>query len=725
MTFETAPYREFKDYEIKKNLKKCMVQIPNSKVDGASAIFRNSLSKDGLIKSLPDVTTVYDAFNRGLKVAGPNSLCFAHRPVLSKKDAKTGQPVWGEYKWQTRGEVSERRYNFGSGLKKLRADVTGNDINESQWTFGIYATNRPSWVIADHAGYAYSLIPVALFDTLASFFQGPESIEYIVNHADISILVCSLDKVQNVLKASQNCPNLKVIISMDTLEDHGASSGSQHHAISGMGASAGSILKQWSEEKGVRLFSMEEVEQLGKQNRLSPDPPKPEDIATICYTSGTTGNPKGAVTTHGNYAATTAGLMAMGINFTSDDMHLSYLPLAHAYERATMIGMVYGGVPVCFYRGDVSLLFEDIATVRPTIFNSVPRLFNRIHGAILQKTLHSGSTVTAAIFSRALAAKTESMKTTGALTHGLWDRLIFNKIKQVLGGRVRLMVSGSAPISGEVLDCLRCCFSCEVLEGFGQTETAAVASVCWPGDYRAGGTIGPVLPCTEVKLVDIPDMKYLSSDLPCPRGEIWVRGPNIMREYWKEPKKTEETLDSEGWLATGDVGSITERGLIKIIDRKKHIFKLSQGLEDNLMMDSLENELVAIIVPEPEYSVKQAIAHKIISSKTVNPGPIQPGQPLPEILKELVKSEKFQKLVMDDMIKLGKERKLAGFEYPKAIFLEGSELMSIENGLLTPTLKLRRDVAKEKYALEIKKMYEQINATKSSVKDGAQIASKL
>lgn len=278
---------------------------------------------------------------------------------------------------------------------------------------------------------------------------------------------------------------------------------------------------------------------------------------------------------------------------------------------------------------------------------------------------------------------------------------------------------------------MRCCFSCEVLEGWGQTETAAACSLSWDGDYRAGGSIGPILPCAEIKLVDIPDMKYLSADKPSPRGEICVRGANVMKGYHKEPTKTAETIDSDGWLHTGDVGLIDPVGLIRIVDRKKHIFKLSQGeyvapekLENIFLQsayvaqlfvygDSMQSELVCVVVPEPEISVKRAILHKILPAKTENPGPLQPGKPLPAIMQQLCQDEQFRKLIMDDLQKLGQDRKLAGFEFPKAMYLESTELMSIDNGLLTPTLKLKRDSARDKYAPQIGEMYNQINAKKA------------
>lgn len=152
---------------------------------------------------------------------------------------------------------------------------------------------------------------------------------------------------------------------MDPLNEGNAQgvSENQYHAISGMGASAGAILKHWASEKGVKLLDFTEVEAIGKANRFAPRPPKPEDLATICYTSGTTGNPKGALTTHANYLAASGSLMSLGISFTPEDMYLSYLPLAHSYERLNLVGLVYCGVPIAFYRGDGYLFFPFIALI--------------------------------------------------------------------------------------------------------------------------------------------------------------------------------------------------------------------------------------------------------------------------------------------------------------------------------------------------------------------------
>ncbi|KAJ3082496.1 Long chain acyl-CoA synthetase 7 peroxisomal [Quaeritorhiza haematococci] len=715
--------------EMQRHYKKQSVEVPNSKIAGSTGVYRSSLCADKLVSGLPDATSVYEGFEHGYKLAGPKAPCLGHRErIPGSYNPVTKQYQWTPYIWETWEEVYQRRLNFGSGLIKLYADhAVDGSVDARQWHFGVYSINRPEWIIADAAGQAYSLVPIPLFDTL-----GPDSVEYIVNHATLSTVVTSLDKVINLLAVAERCPCLKVIISMDPLETEG------------IVPAAGPILKKYAEEKGIKLFTFKEVEELGKTNRLAPRPPKPDDLYTICYTSGTTGKPKGVMTTHANMVSGGASVLMVGLKVGPQDVHISYLPLAHSYERLTLAGLIYHGVAIAFYRGDVTLLFDDIATVKPTIFCSVPRLYNRIYAAILAKTVNSGSALKAALFKRALESKKQYMKANKTLTHPLYDRLVFNKIKMVLGGRIHTMVSGSAPISPEVLSLLRCCFSCEVLEGYGLTETTAASSLTWPGDIAATGTIGPVIPCVEVKLVDIPDMNYLTTDKPHPRGEICLRGNNIMKGYYKDPEKTADALDQDGWLRTGDVGTIDGRGILRILDRKKHIFKLSQGefvapekLENMFLNspyiaqifvhgDSLQSDLVAIAVAEPEYSVKQAIKKGILPAKTENPGPLVPGQPaLPEIMSKLSQDERFQKLIMDDMVRIAKTQKLAGFEIPKAIYLEGKELMSIDNGLLTPTLKLKREAAKAMYRPQIDEMYVRINAGKANGGADAAVAAKL
>ena len=254
------------------------------------------------------------------------------------------------------------------------------------------------------------------------------------------------------------------------------------------------------------------------------------------------------------------------------------------------------------------------------------------------------------------------------------------------------MVTGSAPIDKAVLDFIKVCFSCPMQEGYGLTETSTAGAFTNKADPVSGHVGGPK-EGAKIRLKDLPEMEYLSSDKPYPRGEICLKGPCIFSGYYKRPDKTAECFDSEGWFLTGDVGMVYPNGSIKIIDRSKNIFKLSQGeyiapekIENVFVLspyiaqsfvygDSLKNCLVAIVVPE-ESQAKAWCAANGKENACVEP--------------------EFKKLIMDDMLRLAKENKLSGLEKPKEIFLT-LDAFTIENEILTPTFKLKRNVAKKVY----------------------------
>jgi long-chain acyl-CoA synthetase len=225
-----------------------------------------------------------------------------------------------------------------------------------------------------------------------------------------------------------------------------------------------------------------------------------------------------------------------------------------------------------FFAGDVTKLVDDCAILKPTMFPSVPRLFNRIYGKIQDK-FKAATGCKGKLVTSAQAAKLAKLKTGGGFTHCFYDNVVFSKVKAMLGGQVKLMVTGSAPISGEVLDFLKICFCCDICEGYGMTETSGGSFVTFPGDPQTGVVGGP-LQNVKVRLKDIPEMGYLSTDKPYPRGEVCFWGPSIMSGYFKNPQKTAEAFHGE-WLLSGDVGMVLDNGAVKIIDRAKNIFKLS------------------------------------------------------------------------------------------------------------------------------------------------------
>jgi long-chain acyl-CoA synthetase len=249
------------------------------------------------------------------------------------------------------------------------------------------------------------------------------------------------------------------------------------------------------------------------------------------------------------------------------------------------------GVSAGFFAGETASLVDDIGVLAPTIFPSVPRLYNRIYGKIKDTFSSKPACLRSLLFS-AVETKLANLKAGKGLHHGCYDKIFFKKVRALLGGRVRMMITGSAPIAGDVLDFLKVCFSCPIQEGYGMTETSAGTVITFADDPQTGIVGGP-LQNVKIKLRDIPEMNYFSNGTkedPTPKGEVMMWGPSIMKGYFKNPEKTAEALTADGWLMSGDVGAIYPNGALKIIDRAKNIFKLSQG--EYIAPEKLENVYV-------------------------------------------------------------------------------------------------------------------------------------
>ena len=373
-------------------------------------------------------------------------------------------------------------------------------------------------------------------------------------------------------KATNLCPKFRAIILVDGVTPDAVQQ--CHDAGIDICTSFGHI-----ETKGALLRTS--TQNMDASQRPQYSPPAGHDIATFCYTSGTTGDPKGALITHTNLLSSMEGLEEF---FTprSTDRHLSYLPLPHIFERLVLGQMLKIGASISFFRGDPTKLIEDIQACRPTIMPVAPRVLNKIHDKV-QAGMHAAGGLKLALFKRGLAVKREGLKR-GILTHGFYDALLFNKLKRALGmDAIRFVVSGSAPLSENVMTFFRCMLGICIVEGYGQTEGSAAATLSHTDDIGSVGHVGGPVGGVEIVLADVPEMGYLKTDTihdgaPCHgRGEIWVRGPNVFKGYYMDEAKTRETVDEDGWLHSGDIGLWTEAGAIKIIDRKKNIFKLAQG----------------------------------------------------------------------------------------------------------------------------------------------------
>eukprot|EP01126_Amoeba_proteus_P025835 TRINITY_DN2567_c0_g1_i3.p1 TRINITY_DN2567_c0_g1~~TRINITY_DN2567_c0_g1_i3.p1 ORF type:complete len:649 (+),score=133.27 TRINITY_DN2567_c0_g1_i3:84-2030(+) len=638
---------------------KCVILPPER--EGESCVIRHPDSKDGLIERYDDdIRTLYEVFgNASQKYAEKHCLGF-----------RVGE---GPYEWLSYLEVRSRSLAFGSGL-------AGMGLQPHEDKIGIFSVNRIEWAFTEQACNAYSFILVPLYETL-----GPDAVVFIINQAELATVVCSGDKVEKLLEQCKHTPTLRRIVSMDPYKE------SQ---------------EQEAASFGITLITFTLVEKSGHDTPVKVSPPQPEEISTICYTSGTTGEPKGVILTHANFIAQLTGGFKSGIIVNPSDVHISYLPLAHVFERVVLNAIWYHGASAGFFRGDVRLLFDDIVELKPTIFASVPRLWNRLYDKISAAVKESG-TLKVTAFEAAFEAKREGLKE-GYLTHSVWDPIVFSSIREKLGGKVRLMITGSAPISSSVMEFLRICFSCPVVEGYGQTETCGAATST-PLLEPLLGTVGIPTVSVEVKLVDLPELGYTSKDLPYPRGEICFRGYSVTQGYYKNPEKTRDTIDSQGWLHSGDVGQVTEEGYFKVVDRAKNIFKLSHGEYiapeklENVFVQSkyvlqafvygqpIKSSLIAIVVPDPDVLLAWAAQNNKSSDLTV-----------------LCVDPEINKLVLEDMNTVGKVNKLRGFEFLKAIHLEPRPF-TIENDLLTPTFKIKRPQVTKAFGAELSELYKDLD----------------
>lgn len=519
---------------------------------------------------------------------------------------------------------------------------------------------------------------MSLYETL-----GPDASEYIVKHAELSCVVCSLPHIPTLLKLAPRLPSLKLIVSFDPLSQ------GEPEALT-----KAAMLSNIAAQHGIKIFSIDQVEEIGAKSGRPMRPAGWDDLCTINYTSGTTGAPKGVVITHGSaVAANAAGRMSGSI--TSKDVHISYLPLAHIYGRMIDQIALSEGASIGYFRGDIVGLVDDMKILKPTGFMSVPRLYNRFNSAIRTATIEADG-IKGALSRQVINSKKASMKApAGKATnkHFLYDRIWTPKVRAAVGlDNVHSMISGSARLDPEVQEFLRAAFGNNFYQGYGLTESYAVATVQLTGDFSLGN-IGPPAGCIEVCLESVPEFEYTVDDKPNPRGELLLRGPTIFKEYYKNEEETKKTIEADGWFHTGDIAEVDSMGRFKIIDRKKNVLKLSQGeyispekIENvylgstNLVAtayvhgDAIESSLVAIFGIDLENF--PAFASKVLKEKITadDHAALKAAANHPKVKQEFIK-------VLDN---IGRKQKFNSFERVRNVYLD-IEPFTIENELLTPT----------------------------------------
>lgn len=665
-------------------------------------MYRHWRLKDGLVETLdPDVHTVHEAFEQTAKRL-PHQPCLGHRPWSSAKKA------WGRYEWMDYETVQQRRAAFGAGLVELhsRENITG------KYGIGLWCQNRPEWQITDLACMSQALFSVSLYETL-----GPDTTEFIINHANLACVVTSLSHVPALLKLKARLPCLKLIITVEPLD--AAENEVQE-------SSKKALLSALAADQGVKIFSMPEVETIGTTSGRPYNPPDPSDIVTINYTSGTTGNPKGVVLTHYNAVATMSASLSMNA-IDESAVIPSYLPAAHIYQRMVEQMVFWAGARIGYFHGNVLELVDDLKILKPTVFPSVPRLYNRFGGVIKASTVDAPGfkgTLSRQIVQTKLANLKDKENPTNK--HFLYDRIWAKKVAAAMGlERAQTMISGSAPLDPTLQQFLSIVFANRFMQGYGLTESFGATLGQLPGDHQVG-TCGVPLSCVEVSLLSVPDMEYTVDDKPFPRGELLLRGPSVFKEYYKNEEETQKAFTEDGWFKTGDIASIDEMGRVQIIDRRKNVLKLAQGeyvspekiegvylnacnyLASGFVHgDSLQTFLVGIFGVQPD--IFAAWASRVLGSH------IEPTDV--EAIKVACKQDKIKRAVLKDFEKAGK-KKLTGFEKVKNILL-AVDPFTVDNETLTPTLKLKRPIAAKKYRQELDVLYadelERQNAPKAKL----------
>ncbi|KAF3632188.1 Long chain acyl-CoA synthetase 2 [Capsicum annuum] len=629
-------------------------------------VYRSIFAKHGFPPPIPGLDSCWDIFRMSVEKY-PNNRMLGRREIV---DGKPGKYVWMSYK-----EVYDIVIKVGNSIRSIGVDV-GDKC-------GIYGANCPEWIISMEACNAHGLYCVPLYDTL-----GAGAVEFIISHAEVTIAFVEEKKLPELLKTFPNASKyLKTIVSFGKVTPE---------------------QKKELEEFGVVLYSWDEFLQLGSGKQFDLPVKKKEDICTIMYTSGTTGDPKGVLISNTSIVTLIAGvrrfLGSVDESLNVDDVYLSYLPLAHIFDRVIEECFIHHGASIGFWRGDVKLLTEDIGELKPTVFCAVPRVLDRIYSGLQQK-IAAGGFLKSTLFNLAYAYKHHNLKKGRKHFEAspLSDKVVFSKVKEGLGGRVRLILSGAAPLAAHVEAFLRVVACCHVLQGYGLTETCAGTFVSLPNRYDMLGTVGPPVPNVDVCLESVPEMSYdaLSST---PRGEVCVRGDILFSGYYKREDLTKEVM-IDGWFHTGDVGEWQPNGSLKIIDRKKNIFKLSQGeyvavenLENiygnNPIIDSIwiygnsfESFLVAVINPN-QRAVEQWAEVNGLSGDFAS----------------LCEKPEVKEYILRELTKTGKEKKLKGFEFLKAVHLDPVPF-DMERDLLTPTFKKKRPQLLKYYKDVIDSMY--------------------
>nr|XP_043621534.1 long chain acyl-CoA synthetase 8 [Erigeron canadensis] len=608
------------------------------------------------------------------------------RSFISGSDGRKFEKLHlGEYQWESFGQVFERVCSFASGLIQL-----GHDPDTR---IAIFSDTRAEWLIAFEGCFRQNITVVTIYASL-----GDDALIHSLNETKVSTLICDSKLLKKVASVSSSLKTVKNVIYFDN---------DNVEAVNNIG--------DW------KISSFSEVESMGQKNPVNARLPIKKDVAVIMYTSGSTGLPKGVMMTHGNIVATAAAVMTVIPNLGPSDVYIAYLPLAHIFELAAETVMLTAGTPIGYSSAltltDTSNKIKkgtmgDASMLKPTLMASVPAILDRVRDGVVKKVEEKGGLTTKLFnlaYKRRLMAIEGSWLGAWGIEKLLWDAMVFKKVRSVLGGEIRFMLCGGAPLAADTQRFINVCIGAPIGQGYGLTETCAGAAFS-EADDDAVGRVGPPLPCVYIKLVSWDEGGYLTSDKPMPRGEVVVGGFSVTAGYFNNEEKTNEVykVDENGmrWFYSGDIGRFHPDGCLEIIDRKKDIVKLQHGeyislgkveaalasskYVENVMLhaDPFHTYCVALVVPARQVLEQWAQSAGITYSD----------------FAELCGKKETVSEVQQSLAKVAKETKLDKFETPAKIKLM-PDPWTPESGLVTAALKLKREQLKAKFKDDLEKLY--------------------
>ncbi|XP_063059936.1 long-chain-fatty-acid--CoA ligase 4b isoform X2 [Engraulis encrasicolus] len=613
--------------------------------------------------------------------------CLGTRDVMSEESET--QPngkvfkklVLGQYHWKSYEEVSQAVGHFGRGLAAL-----GQQPKKS---IAIFCETRAEWMISAQACFRHNFPMVTLYATL-----GEDAVEYGLNECEATHLITSVElletKLKNILSKVPALTNIIYVDEKDVSTD--------------------------GYPESLVIQSMQSVIDLGgkpENLNVAVERPAPSDLAIVMYTSGSTGTPKGVMIAHSNTISGMAGQCHRIPGLGPQDTYIGYLPLAHVLELTAEMSCITHGCRVGYSSpqtlSDESTKIKkgskgDCSVLQPTLMAAVPEIMDRLHKGVMGK-VQEMSYVKRTLFKLGYDYKLQQLKQ-GKDTP-ICNTLLFKQVRALLGGNIRMMLCGGAPLSPSSQYFMNVCFCVPVLQGYGLTETSGAATITEAYDYTTK-RVGAPLICCEIKLRDWTEGGYTSEDKPNPRGEIVVGGPNVTLGYYKNEQLNQDFLVDENgqrWFCTGDVGEFHPDGTLQIVDRKKDLVKLQAGeyvslgkveavlkccpLIDNICVyaSSDQSYVISFVVPNQ----KQL---KALAAKSGIEGE----------MGELCSHPKMEEEVLKAMKEAATASKLQRFEIPTKVCLS-SEPWTPETGLVTDAFKLKRKELRRHYMSDIERMY--------------------